>query len=200
MEFFFVDPGPLIDHELELVAPGPRHVEDLLASCRHPLCANDRAASTTTRERVHEFLKRAPGGHERADPDRGTVPAYHFWMRLHAQGGLAPQPPPVRIAGGIGLRIGQSRDLEMYLGHVGYNVYPPARGNHYAERACRLILPIARHHGMRALWITCNPDNYASRRTCERLGCALVDTVAVPPGHTLHQRGELEKCRYRLDL
>jgi tagatose 1,6-diphosphate aldolase len=121
-------------------------------------------------------------------------------MRLHAREGIAPQPPPVRIAGGIGLRIGQSRDLEMYLGHVGYNVYPPARGNHYAERACRLILPIARHHGMRALWITCNPDNYASRRTCERLGCALVDTVAVPAGHTLHQRGELEKCRYRLDL
>src|SRR4051812_41159322 len=87
MEFFFVDPGPLIDHELELVAPGPRHVEDLLASCRHPLCANDRAASTTTRERVHEFLKRAPGGHERPDSDRGTVPAYHFWMRLHAFGG-----------------------------------------------------------------------------------------------------------------
>ena len=53
---------------------------------------------------------------------------------------------------------------------------------------------------MRRLWITCNPDNFASRCTCERLGCKLVEIVRVPPGHTLYQRGEFEKCRYRLDL
>jgi tagatose 1,6-diphosphate aldolase len=108
--------------------------------------------------------------------------------------------PPVRIAGGIGLRIGNTRDLELYYGHVGYNVFPPARGNHYAERACRLLLPLARAHGLRRLWITCNPDNLASRRTCERLGCTMVDLVHVPAGHPLHLRGEREKCRYRLDL
>jgi tagatose 1,6-diphosphate aldolase len=88
----------------------------------------------------------------------------------------------------------------MYLGHLGYNVYTPARGNRYAERACRLILPLARAHGMKTLWVTCNPDNVASRRTCERLGCTLAEIVSTPPGHTLHQRGELQKCRFRLDL
>jgi len=36
-------------------------------------------------------------------------------------------------------------------------------------------------------WITCNPDNLASRRTCERLGAIFVDTLG-------------SKCRYRLDL
>ena len=76
----------------------------------------------------------------------------------------------------------------------------PARGRHYAERACRLLLPLARAHGMQTLWITCNPENVASRRTCERLGASFIDVVALPANHMLYQRGERVKCRYRLDL
>jgi predicted acetyltransferase len=79
-------------------------------------------------------------------------------------------------------------------------VYPFARGHHYAERACRLLLPLARRHGIQPLWITCNPDNFPSRRTCERLGAKLVEIVAVPPRDPLYLRGDHEKCRYRLDL
>ena len=198
MEFHFLDPGPLVDRELELVAPSASYIDDVLAACSHPESAGDRAASSTTRQRLEDFLKLAPGGRQRGDPDRGIVPSYHFWMRIRE---VENQPRlPISFAGGIGLRIGNTRDLEMYLGHVGYNVYPPARGRHYAERACRLVLPIARRHGAQTIWITCNPDNVASRRTCERLGCTFVQTVRVPPGHTLYQRGEFEKCRYRLDL
>lgn len=154
-----------------------------------------------------DFLRAAPCGHHRGDAERGIVPAYHFWMHLSRPDPSQPRAPtwgkgepPMRIAGGIGLRIGYTSDLEMYYGHFGYNVLPPARGNHYAERACRLLLPLARAHGMRTLWITCNPENVASRRTCERLGCTLVEIVALPVGHALHLRGEREKCRYRLDL
>jgi RimJ/RimL family protein N-acetyltransferase len=203
MEFRFLDPGPLIDRELELVAPEVRHVEDMLAACTHPLSRTDAQAHSVTRERLAEFLRVAPGGHQRGD----SVPAYHFWMRLsRPHPGCDPLPtwgsgePPVRMAGGIGLRIGRSRDLEMYFGHVGYNVLTPVRGNHYAERACRLLLPLARSHGMESLWITCNPENIASRRTCERLGCRLVETVPVPVGHSLYIRGERHKCRYLLEL
>ena len=79
-------------------------------------------------------------------------------------------------------------------------VYPPARGNAYAERSCRLLLPLARRHGLRSLWITCNPDNAASRRTCERLGAVYVDTLPIPPEEPLFARGETHKCRYLLDL
>jgi tagatose 1,6-diphosphate aldolase len=53
---------------------------------------------------------------------------------------------------------------------------------------------------MKTLWITCNPDNYASRRTCERLGAEMVEIVPLPSNNVLYQRGEREKCRYRLDL
>ena len=107
--------------------------------------------------------------------------------------------PPVPIAGSIGLRIATSFDLEMYLGHIGYKVFPFARGRRYAERACRLVLPLARRH-LRTLWVTCNPENIASRRTCERLGATLVDIVTVPQSHALYARGDRQKCRYRLDL
>lgn len=112
----------------------------------------------------------------------------------------AGQPPPLRIAGGVGLRVGTWPTLELYYGHFGYHVYPPARGHHYAERACRLLLPLARRHSLGPLWITCNPDNIASRRTCERLGGQFVDIVPVPPQDPLFQRGETVKCRYRLDI
>ena len=62
------------------------------------------------------------------------------------------------------------------------------------------MLNLARAHGMLHVWITCNPDNWASRRTCEKLGCQMIEIVAVPETHPLYQRGDREKCRYLLEL
>jgi tagatose 1,6-diphosphate aldolase len=120
-------------------------------------------------------------------------------MRV-ARGVGEPPLPAIRIVGGIGLRIGTSAEIEMYSGNIGYHVYPPARGRHFAERACRLVLPLARRHGMERLWITCNPENAASRRTCERLGARLVDIVTIPGDHPFRVRGETAKCRFVIDL
>jgi tagatose 1,6-diphosphate aldolase len=53
---------------------------------------------------------------------------------------------------------------------------------------------------MTRIWVTCNPDNAASRRTCERLGAQLVDIVAIPKTHPFRSRGETAKCRYLIDL
>jgi tagatose 1,6-diphosphate aldolase len=113
--------------------------------------------------------------------------------------GLFGHPIRIGIAGGIGLRIGHNEEIERFYGHIGYHVYPPSRGRHYAERACRLLLALVRHHGIHPLWITTNPENHASRRTCERLGGKLADVVDVPPGHPLYLRGERRKCRYRIE-
>jgi len=196
--FRFIDPGPLIDGELELVSPAERWVDDVVFASQHPLTRRDAPAdSHATLQRLLDFLAAAPQGRQPADPSRGFVPQYHFWMRLHDK---FLRRAPLRIAGGISLRIGYTDPIEMYYGHMGYHVYPPARGHHYAERACRLLFPLCRRHGLRTLWITCNPDNHASRRTCERLGMRLVNTVPVPEGDALYARGDREKCRYRLDF
>ena len=104
-------------------------------------------------------------------------------------------------AGGIRLRVGNDTEyLRLYCGHIGYNVHPDQRGRHFAERSVRLLLPLARHHGVHELWITCGPDNVGSRRTCERLGMELVEIVPVPQHLEMFHRGEREKCRYRLRL
>lgn len=151
------------------------------------------------RYRMQEFLTTCPNGHQRADRLAGKVPAYHFWMvvnRSHPVG----RTIPIRIVGGIGFRVGQNRELELYSGHIGYHVYTPARGHHYAERAARLLFPLVRHHRISPVWITCNPDNFPSRRTIERLGGRLIDIVDIPEHHPFFARGERQKCRYRIDL
>jgi tagatose 1,6-diphosphate aldolase len=129
-----------------------------------------------------------------ADPALGHVPAYRFLLVRRAAGRVP------EVAGRIELRVGSTADLERYAGHVGYSVAPHHRGRRFAARALRLLFPLARSHGMERLWITCNPDNAASRRTCELVGARLVDTVPLPRGHVLRQAGDVEKCRYRLDL
>ncbi len=123
-----------------------------------------------------------------ADRARGHVPAYGFGMHHAASGARM---------GNISLRIGPGEAAMRYSGHLGYNVDAPYRGHHYAERACRLVSQLALAHGLEALIITCDPDNLASRRTCERLGARLLEVVDVPVSHELFQRGHRRKCRFR---
>lgn len=126
-----------------------------------------------------------------ADPSKGYVPAYKFEMRL------AGNP---EVIGNIDLRVGGTYRLRMYGGHLAYGVKPDYRGRHYAARACRLLFPLARWHGVRELWVTCNPDNAASRRTCELAGAVFVETVDLPENIDMYHDGERQKCRYRIDL
>lgn len=123
-----------------------------------------------------------------AEPERGYVPWYGFEMRC---GG--------RRAGHLNLRIGHTESL-YYAGHIGYAVEPEFRGNHFAERSCRLVLPLVRAHGLAQLAITCNPENAASRRTIERLGARLEAIVDLPEHNEMYKEGDRRKCHYVLDL
>ena len=71
--------------------------------------------------------------------------------------------------GEISLRIGYTKGL-YYDGQIGYSVKEEYRGNGYAVRACRLLIPVAKAHGMTKLLITNDYSNTASRRVCEKLG------------------------------
>jgi tagatose 1,6-diphosphate aldolase len=124
-----------------------------------------------------------------AVPEKGWSPAYHFTI-VRADSG---EP-----AGLISLRVGTSESLRLYAGHVGYAVAEAHRGHRYATRALSLVAPVAWLNGVVPLWITCDPDNVASRRTCELAGAEYVDTVAVPSWHEMYARGRRLKCRYRL--
>ena len=192
--FRFLNPGVLVDRELRLVAPRLDLIEPAMAAIEHPLTLrDDPELAAIRRSELVRQVEMWPGGHQQPVPTQGIVPAYHFWMEIDSDGAVG-------VAGAVALRIGSSRDLRVYYGHVGYHVYPLFRGRNYAERAVRLLLPLARAHRQDPLWITTNPDNDASRRTCEKLGARLVEIVRVPRRHPLYLRGDHAKCRYRLDL
>ncbi len=125
------------------------------------------------------------------DPTIGFVPTYKFEMRI---------ADTCTKVGNIELRVGNTRHIVMYSGHVGYAVSPEYRGHRYAARACKLLSSLARGHGLQTVWITCDPDNTASVRTCELAGGELVKVVDLPIDTDMYQRGERRKCRYKLTL
>ena len=125
------------------------------------------------------------------DRQKGFSPAYIFDMR-HTESG--------EQMGRIDLRIGVTTNLVMYGGQIGYGVEAAYRGNHYAARSCKLLFPLALRHDINPLWITCNPDNIASRKTCELAGGVMVEIVDLPEDNIMYKQGERQKCRYRFDL
>jgi len=128
---------------------------------------------------------------EQQSPERVEVPTYRFAMRWSGFEG---------DAGFVNLRVGNTENIVLYRGHIGYGVEPEHRGRHFAARSCLLLLPLARRHGLTPLWITCDPDNVASRKTCERVGATLMEIVDVPEGASAYRYGARRKCRYRMDL
>lgn len=119
------------------------------------------------------------------------VPTYCFMLAVDGE---------EQSIGHVHLRVGNSDNLVLYQGHIGYGVQPAWRGHHYAERATRLILPLALAHDINPVWITCDPDNLPSKRTCERLGGVFVEIVDVPKSALAYRHGARRKCRYRVDL
>jgi len=107
--------------------------------------------------------QKAPG-----DPEKQWVPSYHFHIVRDGE----------RL-GGIDLRIGYTDGL-FYGGQIGYNIDEAHRGRGYAGRACRLLRPLMRLHGMKTAVITNDVRNAASRRVCEKLGAAYWCHIKLP--------------------
>ena len=101
--------------------------------------------------------------------------------------------------GRVNLRIGSTPHVERYAGHIGYGVHAAFRGHHYAARSVKLLLPVARSLGIDPLWITCDPENMASRRSLEIAGAEMIEIVDVPEECGIRKYGgRARKCRYRL--
>ncbi|MBP3337886.1 MAG: GNAT family N-acetyltransferase [Lachnospiraceae bacterium] len=121
--------------------------------------------------------------------EKDWVPAYHFAI-CNNEG---------RKVGVCDLRIGHN-DRLYYGGNIGYGIDEQFRGNHYAGKACLILFELAKKHEMEYLIITCNPDNYASRKTCEYAGGQLLEIVELPEDNDMRERGETNKCIYKFLL
>lgn len=107
------------------------------------------------------------------------VPTYFFRM-VHAA--------TDEELGGINLRVGSTRHIELFAGHVGYTVHPPHR----------LLMPLAGRLGLDPLRITCDPENLASRRCLDLAGAQFVEVVSVPEDCAIHRSGHRWTCRYTI--
>lgn len=101
--------------------------------------------------------------------------------------------------GKISVRIGNNYH-SYYNGNIGYEIDKEYRGNNYAYNACKLVLQVAKAHGMNELILTCDESNTASYKTIEKLGADLIEIVK-PPEDYFAYREDMEKQRiYKLCL
>ena len=102
-----------------------------------------------------------------------------------------------RVVGRVEYRFETGRDL-LYYGNIGYVVYTPYRGKGFAYRACELLFEHLRvkYPDIHEVFITCNPDNIASKKTIQKLQATFIETVDVAPDHELHYFGDTQKEIY----
>ena len=125
-----------------------------------------------------------------ADPARNWVPSYHFLI-CDRQG---------TAMGHCALRIGYHDSL-YHGGHIGYSVHEKYRGHHYAAKACKLLFLLAKEHNMSYLYITCDPDNLPSRRTCEYLQGEFLGVVELPEDNDMKiNDGKTHMCIFKFNL
>ena len=121
--------------------------------------------------------------------DKNYVPAYHFKIcTLNGE-----------EIGECDLRIGYNENT-YYGGNIGYSIKEEYRGNHFAGKASLLLFELAKKHNMEYLIITCNPENLASRKTCEYIGCEFTEIVKLPENREEYILGKREKCVYRINF
>jgi len=125
-----------------------------------------------------------------AVPEKEYLPCYVFDICPH---GTSTK------AGIISFRVGYNRNIH-YGGNIGYGVFEEFRGNYFAAKACMLLKDLARKHGHDHLIITCDPENSASRKTCDYIGSELLEIVDMPEWTEMYQMGKKVKCRYRWDI
>jgi len=122
--------------------------------------------------------------------EKSYVPAYYFDIIRCSDNTLV---------GICDLRVGHNENTK-YSGNIGYEIYESYRGNHYASKACRLLYILAKKHNMREIYLTCAPENIASRKTCEYAGAKLVGIVDIPHWHEMYKLGRRKSCKYKIEI
>lgn len=129
-----------------------------------------------------------------ADVDRRPPEAQFLAPATECRFAIHRREDGVRV-GRVHVRLTDESTIVRALGHSGYEVEEAYRRRGYATRALLAIRRVARHYRIAPLWVLIAPGNVASRRTAERAGLTLVDTIVTVP-EALAMGLEPELCRY----
>jgi len=81
------------------------------------------------------------------------------------------------------LRPYDTDDVMTWAGHIGYSVPPSRRGKGCATELLKMMLQLAYKRGLKQVLLTCDTDNYASRRVIEKCGGEFAGLYLEPPYH-----------------
>jgi len=109
------------------------------------------------------------------DLKEDRVPQTMFWFYVDYQ-----------LVGFIKIRHYLNDFLEKHGGHIGYAIAPEFRGKGYATKMLELALQEAKKFGIVKILITCDKENFASRRVAENNGGVM--------------ESEEETCRYWIEI
>lgn len=126
-----------------------------------------------------------------ADNKKKYVPSINYEIVLD---------DPSMVVGRCVLRLGHN-DNTFWGGNIGYYVDEKYRGHGYAYEACLLLFETAKARGLNELYITCNPENIASKKTCEKLPKGvLLGELEIPLDNEMRDKGEYRKCIFKYIL
>ena len=124
-----------------------------------------------------------------ADIKKSWVPSYRFDICLL---------DGTKI-GVCNLRI-DNTELTKYCGNIGYIIDEKYRGNKYSLKASKLVLGLAKKHGLKYVLVNCEPENIASNKICKLLNADFVETVDIPETHEMYEQGTRRMNIYKIDL
>lgn len=115
-----------------------------------------------------------------------------YWYQIYRKPDMTP-------VGKVSIRIGENYH-SYYNGNIGYEIDPEYRGHHLSCEAAKLVLEVARFHGMDHVILTCDEDNAPSYKTIERLGAELLEITEVPEDYFGYRPGMPKQRIYRLSI
>ena len=119
----------------------------------------------------------------------GGVPVYYFDI-LNCDGDKV---------GTCELRVGHNDEL-YYYGNILCEIEPRYQGRHFAFKATRLLLLLAKDHNMGYISVTCAKDNVKIKSTCNMLGMQLLEVCDLPLDHPIRNIGGKDAAIYVLDF
>jgi predicted acetyltransferase len=109
-------------------------------------------------EDYNEYVRRLNSNAEGIDLPKGWVPCHTYWLSNNDN----------EILGSIRIREYLNNDfLREIAGHIGYDISPRYRRNGYGKTILKLGLEKAKDIGLNKVLVTCDFDNYPSKKIIE---------------------------------